>query len=252
MSIIEFIEDEAFRNEITRLNLTVPDSRSVLSPEIEDYHPQLYYRLVAMEAYTYQRSQQDAEAMGGGAAGFDQYEEYWSTYNASLMSYVSHAPISKQTLKDFFIGFFCFISVHLGRDMGDPDLIPRCNAKTLFNMGGYYDTVQTWPLEYFDDFIAGDPMALPEPSEDSAERLTAEPDVVGTLWDTDASKVTALTATFADTVSDAGMQAAFSNPSEPKGSLSPTEMWDLVFEELNWMWYVDTFGSDVKIPERPS
>lgn len=263
MSIIDNIEDPALKAEVIQLNLTVPDPQSVLDPAIGDYHPQLYYKLACMEAYTYQNSQSMAEDPGSEPAGFEQYEPFWTPYNAALMEYVTHTAIPRQQLKDFFIGFFCFISVHMGRGLGDPNLVSECNAKTLFNMGGYNDTVAAWSLDYFDDFVPA-PM-LPvggaggdgggggaeEPAEDTAERLTAEPNVVGTLWSTDASKVSALTGRFADVVSDAGMQAAFSNPTEPAASLTPQQVWDMIFTDLNWMWYITTFNSDVVVPDRP-
>lgn len=262
MSIIDLIEDDDLKAEVTQLNLTVPDAQSVLDTAIGDYHPQLYYKLVCMEAYTYQNSQSMAEDPGSDPAGFEEYEEYWVAYNAALMSYVNHAAISRQTLKDFFIGFFCFISVHKGRDLGDASLIPKCDAKTLFNMGGYYTTVAAMSLNHFDDFVPAPtlpaaPMSEPPgdgaaAAEDTAEKLTAEPAVVETLWGIDSGKVTGLTSQFADVVSDAGMQAAFSNPTAPKASLSPQEVWDLIFDELNWMWYIDTFNSDVVVPDRPT
>jgi hypothetical protein len=246
VSIIDEIEDEGLKAEVIQLGLTLPDPQSVLSPAIEDFHPQLYYKLVAMEAYTYQNSQMATQP------GFVEYSPFWETYNTALMTYVGAAPISNQKLKDFFIGFFCFISVHLGRGMGDPSLIEKSDAKKIFNFGGYYeDVVQPWALDFFDDFEEGDPAALPEPTEDSAEALTTAPELVEPLYDKDAGEVSSLNAQFADVVSDAGMQAAFSNPTVPGPGLTPTEVWDLVFDELNWLWYVETFGSTVSIPERP-
>lgn len=246
MSIIDLIDDDALKAEVTQLGLEVPDPQSVIDPIIEEFHPQLYYKLVAMEAYTYQNSQTTPPATAV------EYAPYWETYNAALMGYVTHAPISNQTLKDFFIGFFCFLSVHKGRDMGDPALIEQSDAKKIFNFGGYYeDVVKAWPLNHFDDYDPGDPAGLPEPTLESAEMLEAAPEPVLSLHDTDAGEVSALLAQFADVVSDAGMQAAFSNPTAPKGSLTPTEVWDLLFDQLNWQWYVETFGSTVSIPPRP-
>lgn len=244
MAIVDQIEDDALKAEITQLGLTLPDPQSVLNPAIETAHAQLYYKLVAMEAYTYQASQQQATAV--------EYMPFWQPYNDALMAYVNHAPVPKQKLKDFIIGFYCFISVHKGRGEGDPALIPQSDAKKIFNFGGYYeDTVANWPLNHFDDYMEGDPAALPEPTEDSAETLTAAPEEVEPLWDKDAAKVAALTAQFADVVSDAGMNAAFSAPTPPQDSLSTTEVWDLIFDELNWQWYITTNGSAVKIPPRP-
>lgn len=253
MSIIDQIEDEDLKAEIVDLGLNVPDPQSVLSPEIGEFHPALYHKLLAMEAYTYQKSERMAQATGVEPAGFEQYSPYWETYNTALLGYVNHAPISRQKLKDFIIGFFCFVSVHKGRGMGDASLIPRSDAKRIFNFGGYYEnTVSTWPLNHFDDYVPPDPMAMPTPTEESAETLIAAPEPIPALWESDAGEVSALTAAFADVVSDAGMQAAFSNPTPPQGSLTPTEVWDLVFEELNWLWYIETFGSDVVVPPRPA
>jgi hypothetical protein len=250
--IVDLIEDEDLKAEVIQLNLTLPHSQSMLDPAIGDFHPQLYYKLLAMESYTYQRSESMAMATGSEPAGPEQYGPFWEAYNTALMSYVGAAPISNQQLKDFFIGFFCFVSVHIGREMGDPELIPKSDAKKIFNFGGYYEnTVKEWPLNHFDDFVPGDPMAMPEPTVESAENLTAAPESVEPLYGKDAGEVAALNAQFADVVSDAGMQAAFSNPTVPKGALSPTEIWDLVFDELNWMWYIETFGSTVAVPERP-
>lgn len=246
MSIVDEIEDEDLKAEVIQLGLTLPDPQSVLNPALGDFHPQLYYKLVAMEAYTYQNSQMLSQP------GFVEYSPFWEEYNTALMSYVNAPPLSNQQLKDFFIGFFCFISVHIGRNMGDPTLIQRSNAKTIFNFGGYYeDVVVPWPLNHFDDFEPGDPAAMPEPTEDTAAALTAAPEPIEPLYGKDAGEVSSLNAQFADVVSDAGMQAAFSNPTVPQGALSPTEVWDLLFDELNWMWYINTFGSTVAVPDRP-
>lgn len=252
MSIIDEIEDEALKAEIVQLGLVLPDTQSVLDPAIGDFHLQLYYKLLAMEAYTYQASQQLAESTGTTPASATEYAEYWQAYNAGLMGYVNHAPIDKQTLKDFLIGFFCFVSVHKGRGEGDPALIDQSDAKAIFNFGGYYeDTVFNWPLNHFDDYVPEDPMAMPEPTMASAEALTAAAADVSSLWEKDAGEVTSLTTQFADVISDAGMKAAFANPTVPQGALSPQEMWDLTFDTLNWKWYIDTFGSTVPVPERP-
>lgn len=243
VDIVDLIEDEDLKAEVIQLGLELPDPQSVLSPAMGEFHPQLYYKLVAMEAFTYQ-----ASSLGG----FTEYSPFWEEYNAALMSYVTHAPVSNQALKDFFIGFFCFVSVHKGRDMGDPALIDQSDAKAIFNFGGYYeDVVLGLPLNHFDDYEPADPMAMPEPTEETAEALTGAVKLVAPLYDKDAAELEGLVAKFADVVSDAGMQAAFSNPTEPKASLSPSEMWDLLFDELNWMWYIETFDSTVAVPDRP-
>lgn len=249
MSIIDEIEDEVLKAEVIQLNLTVPDTRSVLNPLIGDFHLQLYYKLLAMEAYTYQASEMTGET---GLAGFDDYSPFWIIYSDALMAYVNRGPINRQQLKDFIIGFFCFVSVHKGRGEGPASLITDSDAKAIFTFGDYYEeTAISWPLNYFDDYIAEDPAAMPEPTLASAEKLTEASASVAPLWDRDAGKVSVLTQRYADVISDAGVKAAFSNPTAPTGSLTPTEVWDLLFIDLNWQWYIDTFGSDVVIPPRP-
>lgn len=249
MALLDNIQDDALRAEVLKLNLTLPDPNSVLDPGLETSYPQLYYKLVCMEAYTYQNSQQ---ADGQQTPTYVEYAPFWQTYNAVVMGYVNAPPLSKQTIKDFLIGFFCFMSVHVGRGVGPASLIQDSDAKRIFNFGGYYEsTVQAWPLNYFDDLIVADPAAMPEPTETVAPRLTDAPVLVAPLYGADSAQVSGLIGQYADIVSDVGVMTVFSNPTAPQGALSPTEIWDLVFDELNWGWYIDTFGSDVVVPPRP-
>lgn len=251
---LDLIEDPDLREEIIALGLTLPHPESVLSPAIGDYDEQFYYKLLAMEAYTYEQSSRPAELFMGvptGQAGVTEYRPYWQTYNTALLGYVNHPPVSKQKLKDLVMGLYGFLSLHVTRNAGSPDTLLRSNARTIFNLNGYVATVMGYPLNHFDDYIPGDPMAMPTPTESQAPRLQADAAFVETAWERDEQKLDDLIAEYAEVVSDVIMAAVFSNPTPPAGSLTPVEAWDTIFMDLNWKWFNEHFNGALTIPPRP-
>jgi hypothetical protein len=242
----EDIADEDLRAELQSLGLTIPHTQSVIAPDVGAYDVPFYHKLLAMEAYTYERSEQPDQP------GVVEYTPYWETYNAALMGYVKHAPLSKQKLKDVVAGLYGFLSVHYGHGAGNVSTIHQSNAKSIFVMNGFIETVVGRPLAYYDDYIAEDPMATPEPTLASSARLEEDPDVVNTAWDSDLGKLNGLLAKYADAISDVAVNAMFDNTDPNAQGLAITETWDMIFIGLNWKWYIDHFQSTFVIPPRPT
>lgn len=239
----EDIADEELRAELQALGLTIPHVDSVLDPSIGNYDTPFYHKLLAMEAYTYEQSQQ--------SAGVSEYQPFWESYNTAVLGYVNHAPLPKQKVKDVIAGLYGFLSVHYGHDKGEASTIAQSNAKAIFVMNGFIETVLGYPLEYYDDYIAEDPMATPEPTEASAERLESDPDVIAAAWDGDAGKVDGLLGKYSDAISDVAIDAMFENTDPGAEGPSTRESWTIIFMDLNWKWFIEHFGSTVKIPPKP-
>ena len=249
----EDIVDATLRDQLTQLNLTIPHEQSVLDPILDEYDRGFYQKLLAMEAYTYERSERPAELINGaesGQAGVEQYAPYWEEYNASLVGYVTHAPLPKQTVKDVITGLFCFLSVHSQRGVGNPSTITRSNAREIFRLNGHIDTVLGYEINHYDDLIPEDTMAIP-PTAGSAEMLEGEPEAVDAAWTADAAVVQGLLDEYADAVSDVSMNVMFSGEPPQQKGLSRLEMWDTIFEQLNWLWFINHFNSNVTVPKRP-
>jgi len=248
------IEDQVLVDAINEYNLTLPHPDSVLDEVIEDYDPQLYYRLTAMEAFTYEHSEQPAESQMGatsGIAGVEQYQPFWQDYSDALIGYIAHAPLSKQRVKDMITALYCYMSVNSSRGIGSQEQIDRGNAKLIFTINDHYDHIKDLPIDAYDDFEPGDEMAEP-PTEGGASTITEDIDRVSEAWDIDASEVDSLIDTYSDIVSDAVLQVTFSNPEPPESEgLTRRQAWDKIFDELNWQWYIEHFNSTVPIPDRP-
>src|SRR5690606_9826631 len=184
-------------------------------------------------------------------AGVTEYRPYWQTYNTALLGYVNHPPVSKQKLKDLVMGLYGFLNLHVTRNAGSPDTLLRSNARTIFKFNGFGLTVMGYPLNYVDDYIPADPMAMPIPPEYLAPRLQADTVFVGTGWERDVQKLDDLIAEYAEVVSAVIMAAVFSNPVPPAGSLTPVEAWDTIFMALNWKWFNEHFNGPLNTPPRP-
>lgn len=238
------IEDESLRSELQQLGIKIPHAQSVLDPTLGQYDTPFYHKLLAMEAYTYDNTEQPQ-------ATPEDYSPFWEEFNTSLMSYVTHEPLSTQTIKNVVSGLFGFLNVHYGHGAGSEETIVNSNAKSIFVMNGFIETTLQRPIDFYDDLIPEDPMALPEPVEASAERLEAEPEIVGSAWAGDAGKVDALLSQYSDAISDVAVNAMFGNVDPDAKGPTQVETWDLVFIDLNWKWFIEEFGSSFKIPPRP-
>lgn len=250
----EDIADVDLRAQLQTLELTIPHAQSVIDPTIGSYDVNFYHKLLAMEAYTYERSEQFAEmnaGSGSGQAGVTEYQPYWQAFNAALMDYVTHTPMSKQKVKDVIAGLFGFMNVHYGHGKGSESTLVESNAKAIFVMDGFIETVLSRPLAYYDDYVPEDPMAMPEPTMASAEKLEGEPEVVGATWDADVAKVDRLLGLYADAISDVAVDAMFENTDPNAEGPTARTAWQAIFIDLNWKWYIEHFGSEVKIPPQP-
>lgn len=250
----EDIVDDVLRAELQSLGLTIPHIQSVLSPEIGYYDVPFYQKLLGMEAFTYELSgtrNEDPDGPQEGVAGHEEYSPYWTTFNEALLGYINHAPLPKQKVKDVVSGLFGFLTVHYGHGAGEASTIPQSNAKAIFVMNGFIETTLTRPLEYYDDYVPEDPMATPEPTMASAERLEGEPAVVETTWAGDAAKVDVLLGKYADAISDVAVNAIFENTDPDATGPKSFEAWDLIFIDLNWKWFIEQFNSTFVIPPRP-
>lgn len=78
------IADEALRTQLQSLGLVIPHLESKIDARIGEYDLPFYHKLLAMEAYTYDRSDRQA--------GSVEYAPYWLVFNTALMGYVNHAP----------------------------------------------------------------------------------------------------------------------------------------------------------------
>ena len=251
----EDILDEDLRTQLQNLNLTIPHPQSILDPRINSYDVNFYQKLCAMEAYTYEKSEQPKELNMGSPssekAGVEEYGPYWQTFNDALVAYVTHAPMSSQKIKDVIAGLFGFLMMHYGHGAGSAETIPNSNAKVIFVLNGFIETTLNRPIEYYDDLVPDDPMAMPEPITGSAERLEADPLIIDAAWDADVAKVDVLLGKYSNAISDVAVNAMFGNTDPDAQGPSQAEAWDIIFIDLNWQWYIDHFQSSVKIPPRP-
>jgi hypothetical protein len=237
------IADEALRTQLQSLGLVIPHLESKIDARIGEYDLPFYHKLLAMEAYTYDRSDRQA--------GSVEYAPYWLVFNTALMGYVNHAPLPAQTVKNVISGLFGFLSVHYGHGAGDASTLVNSNAKAIFVMGGFIETTLSRPLSYYDDFIVADPLATPEPTPASSPRLEAEPDILDVAWPLDAAKVNVLLTQYSDAISDVAINAMFQNIDPNGTSPTPVETWEAIFVDLSWKWFITHFGSSVSIPPKP-
>ena len=252
---LDLIDDKDLVTQLQSLGITIPHASSVLDSSIGDYADQFYYKLLVMEAYTYDHSQQYAtmnNGVGSGTAGVTEYQPFWQALNDAILGYINHAALPKQKMKDLITGFYCFLNVHVSRGAGSDALIGQSDAKKIFVMNGFITTVAGYALEYYDDYTPADPMATPTPTDASAPHLTADAGTIGNAWDGDAAKVDALIAEYTDVVSDVALAAAFSTTApDASATLTPQGAWDTIFDQSNWKWFIEQFHSSMSIPPRP-
>lgn len=286
MSIdLSLIEDETLRTEIEALGITIPHLESVLDPQVETFNTQLYYKLLAMEAYTYDHSEQVDRVYGetpeeGGTAvpppppedypdaelqttpegvyyyefpaGLDQYQPFWIAYNDALLSYLQAAPMGKGEIKDFIFAIYTYIAVYLGRGVGSQAKIDAGDARQIFRMNAFVDVLAGHPLNHYDDFEPGNDSSDPI-VPDTATNITADAAYVTAAYTADVGKVTALMDHYTDSVSDATMGIIFSNPEppDPNAEWNATVAWDTIYGDLNWQWYVEYWNAPFNVPPRP-
>lgn len=238
---LNLITDTALRDQLIALGITIPHASSVINAGLFDFNDQFYYKLLAMEAYTYDHSTTP------DPAGVPEYQPFWTDYNTALMAYVNHAPISNDVIDSFVQGYYSFLTMYLTKNIGDASTYTNSNAKLIFNMNGLVEAVAGYTLEYYDDFVLG---TAPDP--DTAANLEADTAALSTAWDTDLGEMSALTPLYVSTFLGESTQGLFGNQTEVVTSITIQEMWDTIFDVSNWQWYITYSGSTYSIPPRPA
>lgn len=250
---LNLITDTALRDQLISLGITIPHANSVINAGLFDYNDQFYYKLLAMEAYTYTNSSQPADPNDPLIlAGVAEYQPYWTAYNSALMLYVNHAPLSLDTLNSFFQGYYSFLSMYLTKNLGDVSTYTNSNVNIIFDVNGLTDTVAGYALDYYDDFIVGDPLATPDPIVETSPNLESDTAFLATAWDVDAGKVSGLISQYVTTVLNESTQALFGNPTPAVATVTSQEMWDAIFDISGWESYITNSGSTFNVPPRPA
>lgn len=198
------------------------------------------------------------------------YRPFWSGLNSAILGYLSHPSIPRGRLKDFISSLYAFWAMHIGRQAGTAQMLINGDAKVVWNINGYFNMIKDLPLGHYAPMslgtLVGNPIgSVPsnptavhvrqlaglEGGEINASRISSNTLHVSEAWDQDSLKLDALNDQYQDVVSDAVTKAIFSNPEPPEVAVTPTTAWDKIFDELNWLWYIQSTNSSYNPPPRP-
>lgn len=236
-----------------------PHPSSVIDISILGFNESLYYKLIEMEDYTYSSSERPKtikSSIGSTTkASIDEYKPFWISLNEAIVRYITHSPMEKGTIKDMISALYCHEMIKT-KGFGNENIASECDAKILFNIDGYIDNVLSYPVNHYDDFIALDPSPLsPEPDdpkEDLAPNIQIDIEHIVNAWDKDVASVKQKISEVSDLVSDYTTVAMFNNKVTTSGTtMSLKDTHSLIFDTLNWRWYIEYFKSTISIPEAP-
>ena len=249
---------------------------SVINTDIANYNQAFYDKLVAMETFTYEQSQQpkfhplDPQFVEENA-GFDEYSPFWTSFSNAIMSYLS-GSISRDEITDFLLGLFVHAHATIVRQRGDQQLIDNSSFDVVFNINGLVQTVLEEDVDYYDDYIA--PIweddietGLQQISSASAPRLQSDtssilggvdpldPEVtIPSAYEIDKEQWINLVPQFTRNTAANAVRDVYEgvDPSTFGDDLTPIIAYELVFDTLNWSTGFDVLNIDLPKPQRPS
>ena len=232
---------------------------SVINTDIANYNQAFYDKLLAMEAYTYNQSEQpkfdesDPEFEPNVKAGFDEYSPFWTSFSNEIVEYLN-GSISREQITDFLLGLFVHAHATLVRQRGDQQLIDDSSFDLVFNINELVETVLEENIDYYDDYVAptfdGEGIEI---TEASAPNLQADTDFTSLAFDIDKAKLAALVTQYTRNTAANAVRDIYEgvDPSTFGHDLTPTVAYELVFDTLNWSTAFDVLNIDLDKPQRP-
>ena len=244
---------------------------SVINTDIALYNQAFYDKLIAMETYTYEQSQQpkfhplDPQFVEENA-GFDEYSPFWTSFSNAIMSYLS-GSISRDEITDFLLGLFVHAHATIVRQRGDQQLIDDSAFDVAFSINGLVQSVLSRNVEFYDDYVApiwendseaglqqiSDP-AAPRLQSDVASILGDEELEILSAYEIDKEQWIGLVPQFTRNTAANAVRDVYEgvDPSTFGPDLTPAVAYELVFDTLNWSAAFDVLDIDLNKPQRPS